>query len=60
LLSSVKTNAIADITWAAVTLLFPLFGTVRLHLECCVQFWAPHYQKNMEALECVQRRAVEL
>ena len=60
MLSSVKTNAIADITWAAVTLLFPLLGTVRLHLKCCVQFWGPDYGKNMEALECVQRRAVEL
>ena len=30
------------------------------HLECCAQCLVPHYQKDMEALECVQRRAMKL
>ena len=50
-----------NITYKEKSLIVPLYkAIVRPHIEYCIQAWNPHFRKDIDMLEKIQRRATKL
>ena len=56
-LNCIKGSLVSRTREANLSLYFVL---VRPHLEYCLQMWNSQYRRDMDLLECVQRRATKM
>ena len=55
-MEALKTVLIGSISSHASNMLVPSSH----HLEHCVQMWSPQFRRDMDLLDCIQRRVTEM